>query len=216
MFQRENKKEEAAFEEKYLQALKGKRVPLLTLDPRWHQLFPEGTKPKKLSQLEKELNRLIKKQGQTNNDLKDYEKACKVITQNVLANMTDGNEADAPLRSKKQDKNQKLLDELKNKIKEAEEIQEKIPEEIKQANNELLIESMRICYDTLLKNTEEIKEEAAWILATRKELTEHILVKRDKELQNQETYRYMHDLLGAEIVEIFDRDHEIIKGEDEE
>ena len=73
MFQK-NKKQDEEYMGRYWEAVKKKYVPLLTLDPRWHQLFPDHMKTKRMIQLEKKLNKLIKKQGQTNNDLKDYEK----------------------------------------------------------------------------------------------------------------------------------------------
>ena len=72
---------------------------------------------------------------------------------------------------------------------------------------------MRICYETLIENTEYIEWEEQWINQARQELTEHILAKREKELRNTETYKYMHDLLGAKVVEIFDREHDVWKGE---
>lgn len=213
MFNNEKKAQDSELEAKYLEALKKVQVPLLTLDARWHQLFPEHLKTRQLVKLEKHLNKLIKKQGQTNNDLKDYEKARKVLMENILRNMTDGSEIDSPIRSKKQDKNQELLDELKEKIQEAEQVKRSIPKEIELANQELLIESMRICYETLIANTRDIEREEEWIQKARAELTEHLLVKQEMEMRNTETYKFMHDLLGAKVVEIFDREHKVWKGE---
>ncbi len=204
---------EEELEERYLESLRYVKVPLLTLDPRWHQLFPDHLKTRKLVHLEKQLNKLIQKQGQTNNDLKEYEKTLKIIMNNVLNNMTDGHEIDSPIRSKRQDANQKLLEELRQKTMEAEELLDRLPDEITLANQELLIESMRICYETLIQNTKEIEWEEQWIGKVREELTEHILMKQEKELRNTETYKYMHDLLGAKVVEIFDREHDVWKGE---
>lgn len=213
MFQKNKKQEDRELEGRYWEALRNKRVPILTLDPRWHALFPDHLKSKKMIRLEKNLNKLIKKQGQTNNDLKDYEKTKKILMENILRNMTDGSEQDSPIRSKKQDKNQKLLDELHVKIQEAEELIDQIPDEIKVANQELLMESMRICYETLVNNTEQIENEEAWINKVRAELTEHVLHKQEMEIRNTDTYRFMHDLLGAEIVDIFDRENKVWKGE---
>ena len=207
------KAREEELEERYLESLRYVEVPLLTLDPRWHQLFPEHLKTRKLVHLEKHLNKLIQKQGQANNDLKEYEKTKKVLMNNVLYNMTDGHELDSPIRSKKQDANQKLLEELKQKTSDTRELLKHLPVEITLANQEVLIESMRICYETLIENTEYIEWEKQWINQARQELTEHILAKREKELRNTETYKYMHDLLGAKVVEIFDREHDVWKGE---
>ena len=191
---------EEELEERYLESLRYVKVPLLTLDPRWHQLFPDHLKTRKLVHLEKQLNKLIQKQGQTNNDLKEYEKTRKIIMNNVLNNMTDGHEIDSPIRSKRQDANQKLLEELRQKTMEAEELLDRLPDEITLANQELLIESMRICYETLIQNTKEIEWEEQWIGKVREELTEHILMKQEKELRNTETYKYMHDLDRKSVV----------------
>lgn len=209
------KNQEDVLTEQNIRALEKIQVPLLTIDPRWHQLFPEHLKTKTLIKKEKYLNKLIKKQGQTNNDLKEYEKAKKVIMQNVLKNMTDGQENDSPIRGKKQDANQKLLDELEEKIQDAVAIQDELPIQIRRANQDLLIESMRICYKTLLENTKEIEKEEMWISAVRATMTEHILHKQEMEVRNTETYKYMYDLLGAEVLNLFDMDQRIWKGEDE-
>ena len=198
---------------RYWEAVKKKYVPLLTLDPRWHQLFPDHMKTKRMIQLEKKLNKLIKKQGQTNNDLKDYEKTRKVLMDNIINNMTDGSETDSPIRSMKQDNYQKLLDELHQKIAQAHDLQQQLPQEIHDVNHALMIESLKNCYETLVYNTQEIEQEEEWIANARKELTEHVLAKQEMEIRNTDTYRFMHDLLGADILEIFDKDYDVWKGE---
>lgn len=200
----------------YQNALKNKKYPLLVLDPGWHELFPDHRKTREIKTLEKRLNKLIQKQGQTNNDLKDYEKARKVIMENIIANMTDGHEQDSPIRARKQDKNQQLLSELQKKEQEALLLQESLPEEIQQTNEELLIECMQVCYRELSQNTEEIEQLEEWILATREELKDKILQKQDREIRNTQLYKYMHHLLGPEVVEIFDRQNKVWKGNLEE
>ena len=82
MFRSDKKEIEA--EERYLRELRKVKVPMLTLDARWHQLFPEHLKTRQLSRLEKELNKLIKQQGQAANDLKEYEKARKVLMLSLI------------------------------------------------------------------------------------------------------------------------------------
>lgn len=58
----------------FLESLQNRQIPLLPLDARWHELFPDFRKTCRIKALEKRLNKLIQKQGQTNNDLKEYEK----------------------------------------------------------------------------------------------------------------------------------------------
>lgn len=200
----------------YIQALKNKNIPLLVLDPEWHELFPEHRKTSEIKRCEKKLNQLIKKQGQTSNDIKEYDKAKKAIMDNIVYNMTDGNEPDSFLKAKKQEKNQKLMADLNEKLSEAEEIQEKIPGEIQLANKELLIEAMKVCYDELTSNTEQIEELEKWINEARNALKDKILEKQDMEMRNTQMYKYMHNLLGAQVVELFDRNHHVWKGNIEE
>lgn len=202
---------EMQLEEKYLTELKKLRVPLLTLDARWHQLFPEHKKTKRLARLEKELNDLVKRQGQLNQNLKDYANAKKALMENILLNMTDGSEPNSAEKIKKQDRNQKYLDELKEKTEQAEEHLETLPDDITRKNQELLIESMRICYETLITNTKEIENDDIWISTVRAMLTQRILHKQDLELRNEETYKFMYDLLGKRIIDMFDKDYDVWK-----
>ena len=106
---KKKKKSELEMEYQYMQALRGKEVPLLTLDAGWHRIFPDFRKTGEIKKLEKELNQFIKQQGQTEHDLKDYDKAKKVIMNNIVENKTDGHEPDSPIRIKKQEKNQQFL-----------------------------------------------------------------------------------------------------------
>ena len=200
----------------FLESLQNRHVPLLPLDARWHELFPDFRKTSRIKVLEKRLNKLIQKQGQTNNDLKEYEKAKKVLMKNIVDNMTDGHEVDSPIRSMKQDRNQKLLADLKDKREKAEQLVRELPTEIEQANRELLVECMRVCYQELMDNTHEIEAINEWVKATRERLKDEILKKQDMEMRNTQMYKYMHNLLGAEVVEIFDREHQVWKGNLEE
>lgn len=135
---------------------------------------------------------------------------------NIVANMTDGREIDSPIRSLKQDKNQKLLAELNDKMLEAEQLEQTLPREIARKNEELLVECMQVCYQELMENTYEIEEIEAWVQETREALKNEILKKQEMEMRNTQMYRYMHNLLGAEVVEIFDREHSVWKGNVEE
>lgn len=200
----------------FLESLQNRQIPLLPLDARWHELFPDFRKTCRIKALEKRLNKLIQKQGQTNNDLKEYEKAKKVLMKNIVDNMTDGHEVDSPIRSMKQDRNQKLLADLKDKREKAEQLVCELPTEIEQANRELLVECMRVCYQELMDNTHEIEAINEWVKATRERLKDEILKKQDMEMRNTQMYKYMHNLLGAEVVEIFDREHQVWKGNLEE
>lgn len=216
MFGRKKKKQSNEMTYYYLDALKDKQIPILVLDQKWHELFPDYRKTDEIKHLENKLRELLKQQGQASNDLKEYEKAKKVIMENIVSNMTDGHGPDADFKMKKQDANQKMLDELNQKTSEAEQLRRKLPAEIQLVNKELLIACMDVCYKELTDNTEVIEELDAWINAAREELKNRILAKQDKEMRNTELYKYMHNLLGAKIVEIFDKNNHVWKGNVEE
>ena len=51
-------------EELYVTALAGKKIPILTLDHKWHQLFTQVEPNPLLKEKEAELNELLKQQPQ--------------------------------------------------------------------------------------------------------------------------------------------------------
>lgn len=51
-----------------------KDIPILTLDERWYHLITDKIKTDEIRYWEKELNDLLKKQGQINNDIKEVKK----------------------------------------------------------------------------------------------------------------------------------------------
>lgn len=57
------KKMEKNFENLIRNALRGKQVPILVLDNRWHTLFPKGRKPAEIASIETNLNNYLKLQG---------------------------------------------------------------------------------------------------------------------------------------------------------
>jgi hypothetical protein len=70
-----------------------------------------------------------------------------------------------------------------------------------------MIESIGIFYDRMAVNKTEIKEIADWIAGIREELKMKILKKQDMETKNNLIYTYMHDLLGVDLMEVFDKEH---------
>ena len=62
--------------ELFEQALKGKRIPILTLDNKWYQLL-RGEAGEDVAQLEGELNALLKQQGRLNNEVKEIKRLKK-------------------------------------------------------------------------------------------------------------------------------------------
>lgn len=194
-----------------------KRVPILPLDNRWHKLFPEQTKPPRIKKLEKQVMTLVKREGAINNDIKKLETAKKKLMQEIVKNMQESSqEVDEKFRQKKLLASQKLIGDINKKSDALEEERFEIPEALVRANEELLVESIDLCYDKLSTNQTKINSLAEWIENTRNELKKNIVIKQELEETNSSIYSYMHDILGPRFMEVFDSRHEFQNQNDKE
>ena len=167
---------------------------LLTLDSRWHEIFPDGEKTAGIKELEHKLNELLRKQGKLVNEVKELKQLKKKLMDEIVANMNIDDSPIGKAKEKKLEKNKKYILEINEKIdKEMEELSE-LPYRIKEVNEELLIESFSICYNRIQKQMDKIKEVSDWITKTRMDLKEKILMKQDLETQNELMYSYMHQV----------------------
>lgn len=184
----------------YKKALTGKKVPVLTLDNKWHRLFTMMEPDKELKRLEENLNSLLKLQGKMNTESKSIKKIKKKLMDEIVQLM-ERNDSTA---EKKIEENKRLIEECNEKLKEYQDKLLDIPKEIDQANYALMIRTMEMCYEVLKINEKEIDEIGQWITETRIELKKNIIRKQEKEFKNYELYSFMHDIFGADVVEIFD------------
>lgn len=187
-------------DEIYEKALKGKRVPVLTLDNKWHRLFSMMEPDKILKETENELNTLLKRQGKLNTESKSI-KAIKKKLMDEIVQLMDSNDKSS---EKKVEENRRLIEECNEKLEEYQDELLDIPVLINKVNHRLMIRTMELCYDLLQSNTTEIQEISEWIAKIRVELKKNIVRKQEKEIKNFELYSFMHDIFGADVIEIFD------------
>ena len=191
-------------EESYKQALKGKRIPILTLDNKWYRLFTMMEPDQELKRLEESLNDLLKQQGKMNTESKSIKKLKKKLMDEIVQLM----ERDDTAANKKIEENKRLIEECNQKLDDYQDKLLDIPKEIDQANYALMIRTMEMCYEVLQENSKEIDEIGEWITQVRIELKKNIVRKQEKEIKNHELYSFMHDIFGADVVEIFDVNQE--------
>lgn len=184
--------------------IENKKVPILTLDSRWHELFPEEKKTYRLKGLEKDVNDLLKLQGKLVNDIKDMKNLKKSLVKDIVVNMDIKDDIIGKAKEKKLDQNKRFINELNDKIDKASDELSELPYQIREANEELLSESIKSCYEQININKEELIGITNWIEDTREELKQKILSKHDMETTNDMIYSYLHDILGAEILDLFD------------
>lgn len=191
-------------DEIYSPALKEKKIPILTLDNKWHRLFTQTNPNKTILRLEEELNDLLKKQGKATTESKDIKRLKKKLMQEIVENAEGTAEGNNQKALKKMEDNKRLINECNERLTMYEDQLIELPGEIDRVNRELMLQTMDICYDTLKTNETEIQETAKWVAAIRVELKKRLIRKQEMEQMNQELYSYMHDIFGAEVIEIFD------------
>ncbi len=199
-------------EKDFKNALKNKKVPILVLDQKWHRLFALSGKTDAIQKMESELNTLLERQGQLNNDVKDMKKAKARLMDSIVQNM-EGTHAEnsGAIESKKLEEDRRLIDELNEKISQAEDELLELPASIRTKNEELMLESMNFCYNRLRTNMEEAGEITDWIIKIRKDLKKNIIKKQNREVNNRQIYSYMHDIFGVEIIDLFDLKYEDVE-----
>ena len=193
----------------YMEYVDIKKVPILPLDNRWHQLFPENNKPARIKKLEKEVMDLIKRESNVNQELAKLVKAKKKLMKGIVNNMEEAAQNDEEkLRQKKLDASQKLILDINKKTEELEDEKYSLPYKLIQANEELLIESIEICYSRISNNQEKLSLLNEWIDRTRQELKKNVVIRQELTDINHNIYSYMHDMFGPRFMEVFDSNHE--------
>ena len=179
--------------------LRGKKVPILVLDQRWHKLFPGGVKPAHIAAIEENLNALLKEQGKLVNEIKDLKKAKKKLMDAIVSGMSSsGND-------KKKDKQQKLLLETKERIEAQSDRLMELPYEIKKTNEDLLINGVAYCYEELKIRAQSLEDLKGEIDSRREELKEKVAYRVELEESVDAIYSLMHALLGREVMNLFDK-----------
>ena len=137
--------------------------------------------------------------------------------ESIVAHMDESDEqSNRPSNDKIMDENTRLINEVKEKIEACEDELLELPKQIKDANERLMLASMEFCYEKLRTNDEEIQEIDAWIKQVRIDLKKNIIKKQNREINSKEIYSYMHDIFGAEIIDVFDLKEEEEQGQKKE
>ena len=190
-------------EEEFRAALSNKNIPLLVLDQKWHRLFAIHGKTDEIKEKEAKVNELLAQQGRANTELKKLKKIKNQLMDEIVQNMDDEDD-DSAEREKKRLENKKLIDEVNEKIDEEEDLLLELPKEIKEVNESLMILHMDYFYSKLRVNQTEAKKITDWIAQVRIDLKKNIIRKQNRTINNKEIYSYLHDIFGAEVLDLFD------------
>lgn len=179
------------------------KLNILTLDLEYHRLFDDFGKTREIEKLEEKVNDLLKERGQLNNDHKKLFKIKKEVMDKILvvANMN---------MAKQEEDSDELL-ELRERVQQIkldlEDISDRLmelPYELEQANKELFIETMLLCYNNMEDKDirrEELDEE---IKQLREEIQEKIIEKEELSKEVNLAYKGLHKVAGAHVANVLD------------
>lgn len=185
-------------------ALIGKKIPILTLDNKWHKLFTQREYTSEIKRMENELNKLLKRQAGANEECKELKKLKKKMMEEIVVLADAIEKSPSKKLEKEMEEHRRTVNECNEKIDACEEEMVELPRQISQVNNKLMVATMEVCYRKLQKNTAELEEIDKWIGSIRRELKKKVVRKQEKEAMNHQLYAYMHDIFGADVIEIFD------------
>jgi len=200
MERKDEKQRKAAF----AAALQGKNIPVLTLDHKWYRLLDEVSK-KEVNNYSEQLNTLLKRQGRLNTESKDIRKLKKKLMNEIVPMVDQMEQSGGSKAIEKQiDEHKRLIEECNEKLESYQEELKDIPFEISKVNQQLMVSTMECCYKLMQQNTTQIKLIEDWVTEIRIELKKRLVEKQEMEQKNQEIYAYMHDVFGAEVLNLFD------------
>lgn len=188
-------------DEAFREALIGKKIPVLTLDNQWHKLFTQTGDNEEIRVYEENLNELLKRQGKLNTELKSLAAFKKKLMQEIVAVMEL---PDSSAKEKKMAENKRMIEDAKQKMEDYNDELMELPKQIDEANFELMIVTMRICYGKIQQNVQDIDAINKWISDFKLQLKRKVIMKQQKEIWNDEMYSYMHAIFGPDVIEMFD------------
>lgn len=185
-------------------ALSGKKIPILTLDNKWHKLFTQKEYSTEIKRMESEMNKLLKRQAKVNEESREIKKLKKAKMDEIVVLADEIGKAPSKKLEKKMEECRETVTACNEKIEACEEEMLELPRQINHLNHKLMLATMEVCYHKLQKNTKELEEINEWINGIRRELKKKVVRKQEKEAMNHLLYSYMHDIFGADVIEIFD------------
>lgn len=189
--------------EEFARALEGKSLPVLTLDNKWYRLLNKLSR-ESVKSLEEELNDLLKRQGKVNTETKEIRKHKKRMMNEIVTMVNELEQNPSSELEKKIEDTKRLIDACNERLDSYRDEMLELPGQINEVNQKLMLMTMEYCYKELQENSQELQEITDWVTQVRVQLKKQLVRKQEMEHHNHEIYTYMHDIFGADVVEIFD------------
>ena len=189
----------------YMSALEGKKIPILTLDNKWHQIYTQTDMTPEIKELADQLNALVERDSKLRGETKDIKKLKKKLLGEIV-HLRDkaAKSGDSPAIEKEIQDRTRLISECNDRLDSYSDELKDLSREIYDVDYKLMVETMNVCYERLHDNTEYILELDDWVSKVRVELKKNIIHMQEAEMENYNLYSYMHQIFGPEVMEIFD------------
>lgn len=181
------------------------KIPLLHNDDSWIKLFGD-TDDKNIQNAKEELIELVSKEKEIEIQYRELQKE-KLKCMKMILGVSDS------INNENKVENIALLDDYKNRMininEELEELTfqiETIPKEIRETNLKLLNATVQYGYDELKAKEKIVNQSISEIEILRQRLKELIETKHDYEEWINQTYTFLHGLLGSEVIEKIDKE----------
>lgn len=192
------------------QIFRNRKIPIVTLDERFINLFPEEKMSQRQLRLRDELVELMKNQSRILDDIKGMKRHKAQLMQEIVENMEIDQTPLGRLKERKLAKNRRLIEDINQKLLVAEDNLEIIPGEIVAKNEELMAESLQRCYDNVFEKnlrkkaiSDEIKELELKVRDLKKQ-------KLEIEKDYRGAYTYLYDMLGTEMMRKIDEEQDLL------
>ncbi len=183
--------------EEIIELIKKSRLPVLTLDRKWLNIFNTDEKSDEIAILEKKVNTSLKSQGTINTKRDELISLKKTLMKEIVSNM----DAEENSRARKKvDKSKELIEDINDELLLLQDKELDVPSNINNANALLAYQSLEEIYNKIKKNDDDIDSLEKWIDETRIELKKRILVREKKREENELMDKYISDTFHPEVV----------------
>lgn len=183
--------------EEIIELIKKSRLPVLTLDRKWLNIFNTDEKSDEIAILEKKVNTSLKSQGTINTKRDELIGLKKTLMKEIVSNM----DAEENSRARKKvDKSKELIEDINDELLLLQDKELDVPSNINNANALLAYQSLEEIYNKIKKNDDDIDSLEKWIDETRIELKKRILVREKKREENELMDKYISDTFHPEVV----------------
>ena len=177
--------------------IKRTKVPVLTLDRKWLNLFNNDDKSPEIKALEEKVNAALKSQGSINSQRDELKGLKKTLMKEIVSNMDAKENSRA---YKKVVKSKELIDDINDKLILLEDKELDVPDSINMANASLALRSLEELYNRYDSNEEDIKNLDKWIEETRIELKKRILLREKRRDENEKVDKFLSDTFDKEVL----------------